>query len=462
MNTYTICLIGFLYYLLIFFISKFAGRKSEDNEYLKTTAPAWLVTIGIVGDSLSGVTYLSVPGTVEQKSFSYLAICLGYLVGYVIIAYVFLPIYHKKNLVSIYEWIGSELGEMAQKTSSLLFVFGRLFGSAARLCLTAGVLHLFVFKAMNLGNSFSIIAVTIGISLYTLKSGIKSLIVTDTVQSIFLVLGVLVTTVGLYYFLQSQNTSPQFFRPIVVGNDGEAWMTFWKSFFSGILITLSMTGLDQNIMQKTFSVKSLKSLQINFVRLGFIVLLVNFIVLLEGSLLTQSLDFFPHLKTQPNDQKLIYFVLNHQHFIFQLFFLLGLTAATLNSADSVITTVTSSIKVDLVKSNAVKLSHIHWIVTALLAGTALFLNAFSEGSAIDLVLKSAGWTYGPLLGYFLIAALKLKSNSYSLILALITSVIVTFLIHLNYDLKAEVIIVLSMFILLFNRLYLFCHCLLRS
>lgn len=453
MNTLTICLIGFFYYLIIFVISKVAGRKSKDSEYLKTTAPAWLVTIGIVGDSLSGVTYLSVPGTVEQKSFSYLAICMGYLVGYVIIAYIFLPLYHKKNLISIYEWIGSELGELAQKTSSLLFVFGRLFGSAARLCLTAGVLHLFVFKSMNLGNDFSIIAVTIGISLYTLKSGIKSLIVTDTVQSLFLVLGVLVTTVGLYFFLQTQNTTPIFFRPIVVGEGKETWITFWKAFFSGILITLSMTGLDQNIMQKTFSVKSLKSLQINFVRLGFIVLIVNFIVLVEGSLLTQSLDFFPDLKTSPHDQKLIYFVLNHQHFIFQLFFLLGLTAATLNSADSVITTVTSSIKLDLVKSDKIKLNHIHWIVTGLLIATALFLNAFSEGSAIDLVLKSAGWTYGPLLGYFLIAALKLKSHPASLLLALFSSLLVTFLIHTHYGLQSEVIIVISLFILFFNRLF---------
>lgn len=453
MNTTSICLIGLVYYLLIFFIAKYAARKSHTNEYLKTSAPAWLVTIGIVGDSLSGVTYLSVPGTVEQKSFSYLAICLGYLVGYIVIAYVFLPLYHKKNLVSIYEWIGSELGELAQKTSSLLFVFGRLFGSAARLCLTAGVLHLFVFKAFNLGNDFSIIAVTLGISLYTINSGIKSLIVTDTVQSLFLVLGVLVTTVGIFIFLKSHAVDTIILRPLVIGEGSSAWIGFMKSFFTGILITLSMTGLDQNIMQKTFSVKSLKSLQQNFIRLGVIVLLVNFIVLVEGSLLTQSLDFYPALKSNPNDQKLIYFVLNYQPFIFQLFFLMGLTAATLNSADSVITTVTSSIKVDLLHKHSLKLSQIHWIVTFLLMSTSLFLNAFSEGSAIDLVLKSAGWTYGPLLGYFIIAALKLKSKPSSLFLALICSLIATFAIHFNYGLDAEVIIVLSVFIIFFNLLF---------
>lgn len=449
----SICLIGLSYYLMIFVISTYAGKKSEANEYLKTSAPAWLVTLGIVGDSLSGVTYLSVPGTVEQKAFSYLAICLGYMVGYIIIAYLLLPLYHQKNLVSIYEWIGSELGVWAQKTSSLLFVLGRLFGSSARLCLTAGVLHLFVFRAFNLGNEVSIIAVTIGISLYTMKSGIKSLIVTDTVQSLFLVLGVLVTTIGLFIFLKSHSVESIIFRPLVVGEGTSAWMGFIKSFFSGILITLSMTGLDQNIMQKTFSVASLKSLQQNFVKLGIVVLVVNFMVLMEGSLLTQSLDFYPELKAYPNDQKLITFILHHQAFIFQLFFLMGLTAATLNSADSVITTVTSSIKVDLLKNHPLKISHIHWIVTLLLMSTALFLNAFSSGSAIDLVLKSAGWTYGPLLGYFVIAALKLKSKPTSLLLSLVCSLIVTFLIHINYELGVEVIMVLSSLILCFNSLF---------
>jgi len=453
MTSWQICIIGFLYYCFILLISKISSRNSKESEYIKTTAPAWLVTLGIVGDSISGVTYLSVPGTVGVKSFSYLAICFGNFVGYGIIAFVFLPLYHRKNFVSVYEWIGSRLGGEAQRISSFLFVLSRIFGSSARLCLTAGTLHLFVFREFNLGSEFSILAVTLGISLYTLKSGIKSLIVTDLVQSAFLVVGVLATTVFLFQFVESQGLPTQFFRPILMGEGMGAWAGFWKSFFSGILITLSMTGLDQNIMQKTFSVTDLRPLQQSFLKLAVVVLVVNAVVLVQGSLLAQSLIAFPEIQSSPSDQHLIRFVLANQNLFFQVLFVLGLSAATLNSADSVITTVTSSIKVDLLGRAGWSLLKIHGLVTVLLGFTTLAIYRFSSGSAIDLVLKSAGWTYGPLLGFFAIAAFGWKSTKVSLRLALLFSFASAFLMHLYFPLGVEVILVISLLLLAFNRFF---------
>lgn len=453
MTTLQICFVGFCYYLLILLISKIVSRKSRELDYIKTQAPAWLITLGIVGDSISGVTYLSVPGTVEQKGFSYLALCLGHVVGYFIIAYLYLPLFNRKNFSSVYEWIGSELGTEAQKISSSLFVVSRIFGSAARLCLTATVIHLFVFKNFNLGPEVSILAVTLGVSIYTLKSGIKSLIVTDTVQSGFLVLGVIGTTAYLFQFLQDQQADVQFFRPILLEPGLSGWVGFAKALLSGILITLSMTGLDQNIMQKTFSATNLDSLKKNFVRLGFIVLAVNFVVLVQGSLLQQTSFFLSDVAGSPPDQKLIQFILGGQSEFFQILFFLGLSAATLNSADSVITTVTSSIKVDLLKSSESGLTPIHIVVTCALAATALLIHKFSTDAAIDLVLKSAGWTYGPLLGFFAIAVFKLRNSRNSLRLALVLSIGTALAVHLIYPLGVEVIMVISLGLIFYNWAY---------
>lgn len=453
MTPFQICFVGLCYYFFILLISKIASWKSSELEYIKTQAPAWLITLGIVGDSISGVTYLSVPGTVEQKGFSYLALCLGHVLGYLIIAHLYLPLFNRKNFSSVYEWIGNELGVEAQKISSCLFVISRIFGSAARLCLTATVIHLFVFKNFNIGPELSILAVTLGISIYTLRSGIKSLIVTDTVQSGFLVLGVLGTTVYLFDFLKTQQVDVQFFRPLFLESGVPGWMGFIKGVLSGILITLSMTGLDQNIMQKTFSATNLEALKKNFVRIGFVILAVNFFVLVQGSMLQQSGLFLTNVAESPADQKLIQFVLGGQSIFFQILFFLGLSAATLNSADSVITTVTSSIKIDLLKTTRFGLTQIHALTTGLLAVTALLIHQFSTEATIDLVLKSAGWTYGPLLGFFAIAILKTKSSKKSLRFALATSVLTALVIHHYSPLGVEVILVISAGLIFYNWVY---------
>ncbi len=456
-----------LYFALIATLSWWRSRQMKNGEYFKSedNPHAALVTFGIIGDSMSGVTYLSVPGNVFTTQFDYLQVCLGYMIGYWIIAALFIPRYHQSGITSIYQWIGGRIGKFPQKIAALSFIVGRSVGASARLYLTGATAHALIFQHWGWSVPGSILAVISLIAVYTLRGGIKSLILTDAVQSAFMIAGVTAVIAGIATYARDQNISVQWVQSWLPFGDELAptrqWGPFLKSVLSGAFITIAMTGLDQNIMQKTFSVKSSRSLQKYFVVLSLAVFIVHFWVMMGGSLLA-SVTSALQLTPIPADQRLTQAMLTATPMVAQILFLAGLAAATLNSADSVITTLTSSLHIDLfnnLHASRLSIRITHILVALALSGLAISLyfwisRAQNAGaSTIAIVLQAAGWTYGPLVALFSTALLRKNQTQHSskqtYVVALVAATILTLAIHAEVKLGVEVILVYSLSYFLF-------------
>ncbi len=407
-----------LYFALLLSVAWITGRRADAaGYYLGNKNSPWLVVaFGLIGDSLSGVTYISVPGQVGTAKFAYLQVVLGYVLGYVIIAEVLLPLYYRLNLTSIYSYLGQRFGLAAQRTGSAFFLLSRLLGAAARLYLAANVFQTFVFDRM--GVPFAVtVAVIIGLILvYTLRGGIKTLVWTDSLQSGFLVLGVLLSIAavgadlhlglgGLWAAVKASPLTQTFFF-----DDWRAPEYFWKQFFSGAAIAVVMTGLDQNAMQKNLSCRSLGDAKKNLYAFTVVMVLVNAAFLALGALLFHYAEAKGIAIPAQTDQLFPLLALQHLGAFAALVFVIGLTAATFNSADSVLTTLTTSFCIDFLgfgtrrdldettQTKWRRLIHLGFAVVLL--GAILAFKARNNGAVIKLVLDLAGYTYGPLLGLF--------------------------------------------------------------
>jgi Na+/proline symporter len=284
------CILGYFGFLLI--IAWYTSRNSTADSYFlgNNASPWYAVAFGMIGDSLSGVTYISVPGAVGASKFSYLQLVLGYFVGYFIISKVLLPLYYKMNLLSIYTYLETRFGKITQKTGAFYFILSRVLGAAGRLFLAAGVLQFFVFDHMGVHFAVSVSVIIALMLLYTYKGGIKTLVWTDTFQSLFLILGVVLSIVAII-----NHTGWSFTDSISKVIDSEYSKTFfwdWKSasffpkqFIGGIFIAVAMTGLDQNMMQKNLSCKSLGEAQKNIFWFSIVMVIVNVFFLSLGVLL---------------------------------------------------------------------------------------------------------------------------------------------------------------------------------
>jgi Na+/proline symporter len=415
-----------LYFAALLTIAWRTGRKADSGGYFlgNRNSPWPVVAFGMIGDSLSGVSFISVPGKVSVQQFAYLQIVMGYVVGYLAIVHVLLPMYYRLQLTSIYGYLGTRFDRVTQRTGSGFFLLSRLFGSAARLYLAVMIFQTFVFDHIRLpgaardGVPFWLTAsLVIGLILiYTLKGGIKTLIWTDTFQSAFLVLGVVVTigliaralSLGPIDLVEAIWKSP---LSRVFVWDWRAPGYFWKQFLSGAGFAVVMTGLDQNSMQKNLSCRSLKEAQINLYAFSLVMFGVNLAILALGALLSfyakaRGIDI-----PSRTDQLFPLLALQYLGPVAGMVFVIGLTAATFNSADSVLTTLTTSFcvdflhfgsRTDLDEERATRLrKKIHLGFAAVLLGVILALPLAPPGFAvIDLVLKVAGYTYGPLLGLF--------------------------------------------------------------
>jgi Na+/proline symporter len=412
-------LIGIIaaYFFILVGISWWKGKNADEESYFlgNRSSPWYLVAFGMIGDSLSGVTFVSVPGEVGVKQFYYLQIVLGYMAGYFVIAKVLLPLYYKLQLTSIYAYLGSRFGPISQSTGSFYFLLSRTIGAAFRLFISAGVLHLFVFGPLGVPFALSVTIIIVLILLYTLKGGIKSLVWTDTFQSLFLLLGVVLTAgailshmnwslaEGIQQISQSSYSSIFDWEPI-----NKTY--FPKQFLSGMFIAIAMTGLDQNMMQKNLSVRTLPDAQKNVLWFSVIVLVVNVIFVSLGALMYLFASAKGIAIPTRTDELLPLLALDHLGTFAAIVFLLGIIAATFSSADSVLTTLTTSLYIDILHldkrpemSAARKKkfrNFIHAGFAVVLLGVILIFRAINNDAVISGIFTAAGYTYGPLLGLF--------------------------------------------------------------
>lgn len=417
MNSYIILAIIAVYFGILLLIAWITGRKSSSNETFflgNRKSPWYIVSIGMIGTSLSGVTFVSVPGMVRSIDMSYMQTVLGFFVGYILIARVLLPLYYRLQLTSIYAYLGDRIGRRGYKTGASFFLLSKIVGAAARLYLVVLILQNYVFSTWNIPFAVTTVISIFLVWLYTYRSGIKTIIWTDTLQALCLI-AMLVMIIwqikdkmGLDVggIVQTLRDSPHF--RIFEFNDWHSTQHFVKQFFSGIFITIVMTGLDQDMMQKNLSCKSLKDAQKNMYVYGFAFTPVNFLFLSLGVLLltlaSQQNIALPAL----NDDILPMFctsgILGNSILIF---FTIGIIAAAFSSADSALTALTTSFCVDILgveKEEASKAKRTrlmaHLLISILFAGIILIFKAVNSRSVIDAIYMIASYTYGPLLGLF--------------------------------------------------------------
>ncbi|NJX14635.1 sodium:solute symporter [Tamlana crocina] len=404
------------YFAVLILISYFTGKEDSNDAFFKAnkSAPWYLVAFGMIGASLSGVTFISVPGAVETKQFGYLQVVFGYFFGYLAIAYVLLPIYYKLNLTSIYTYLKDRFGNVSYKTGSVAFLISRMVGASFRLFLVAKVLQLLVFDQYGIPFAATVVITILLIWLYTFKGGIKTIIFTDTLQTLFMLVSVVITIVFLSHALDLngiseiyQNVKQDAMSKVFFFDDVNDAQYFIKSFFAGMFITITMTGLDQDMMQKNLTCKNLKEAQKNMVSFSVVLIFVNILFLVLGLLLTQYAhqhgitatkdDLFPTIAMLPEIGVLT-----------SAFFLLGLIAAAYSSADSALTSLTTSFCIDIIELDKKpkdiqkkirKRTHI-FISFVLVVVIILFDAIFKDVSVIWELFKAAGYTYGPLLGLF--------------------------------------------------------------
>lgn len=417
MQPLSILLLVLAYFTVLILFSYFTGKKSDSSNdtFFKANrqSPWYLVAFGMIGASLSGVTFISVPGKVEAAQFAYFQIVIGYILGYFIIATVLLPLYYKLQLTSIYTYLDERFGNYSYKTGAWFFIVSRTVGSNLRLLLVADVLQTLVFEPLGIPYWITVTAIIFLIWVYTNKSGIKTIIWTDTLQTLFMLVSVVICIVvvsqdlGLNISSISSYVADSDFSKTFFFDDLSSPKYFWKQFFSGAFIAIVMTGLDQDMMQKNLTCKSLKDAQKNMFWFTIVLTFVNFLFLVLGLLFTEYA-----LKNgidAHKDQLFAVLANNYLGVVVAFSFILGLIAAAFSSADSALTSLTTSFSIDILniekrydtaKQVAVrKKIHLLFVVISILV-IMVFKYGFNDVSIIDKVLKFAGFTYGPLLGLY--------------------------------------------------------------
>lgn len=417
MNHYTILYIIGIYFSILLLIAWITGRKNSSNEAFflgNRKSPWYIVSIGMIGTSLSGVTFVSVPGMVRSIDMTYMQTVFGFFFGYIIIAKVLLPLYYRLQLTSIYSYLDGRIGKHSYKTGASFFLLSKIVGAAARLYLVVLILQNYVFRMWNIPFFVIVVICIFMVWLYTYRSGIKTIIWTDTLQALCLISMLIIMIWQVKDKMELDFTgmaetlyhSPHF--KIFEFDDWHSTQHFVKQFFSGIFITIVMTGLDQDMMQKNLSCKNLKAAQKNMYTYGFAFTPVNFLFLCLGALLLTLAAQQNITLPKMNDDILPMFctsgILGHSILIF---FTIGIIAAAFSSADSALTALTTSFCVDILgieKEQAVEAKRtrlaVHLGISLLFAIIILIFKAVNSRSVIDAIYMIASYTYGPLLGLF--------------------------------------------------------------
>jgi Na+/proline symporter len=418
--THILLLIG-AYFIVLLSISYLTGKNDSNADFFKAgkQSPWYLVAFGMIGASLSGVTFISVPGWVEASQFSYMQVVFGYLLGYMVIAYVLLPIYYRLNVTSIYEYLDDRFGFVSYKVGAISFFVSRVLGASFRLFLVAIVLQQFVFDTWNVPFELTVTLSILLIWIYTFKGGIKTIVWTDTLQTLFMLVSV---GLSIFFILRQLDWG---FMDFLSSNELKQYSKTWflndfgdknhliKSFLGGMFITICMTGLDQDMMQKNLTCKTLKDSQKNMVSFSIILVIVTFIFMLLGALLFIYAEKFqisiPVMDGKPKPDLLFPEIALNSGLgmTVAITFILGLIAAAYSSADSALTSLTTSFCVDFLgiekkaensRKRIRKATHIG--MSLLLIIVVIAFKHILDTNVIDGLLQVASYTYGPLLGLF--------------------------------------------------------------
>ncbi len=463
MNQYIILSILFIYFISLYIISLYTSKKANNETFfIGNRNSNWLlVAFGMIGTSLSGVTFVSVPGTVGFSHFEYFQVVIGYFIGYIIIAFVLLPLYYKMNLTSIYGYLEHRFGMNSYKTGATFFIISRVLGATARLYLVINILQIFVFDFIKipLGSAtihinfwLTTFIILLMILLYTFRGGVKTIVFTDTLQTVFMLLALIICIVWILSTLNlsfsdafvklNENGYTQIFNTNFLSSS-----FFLKQILGGMFITITMTGLDQEMMQKNISVKKLTDSQKNMFTFSTIMVFVNFIFLLLGGLLyvfaqSQNIDI-------KGDDLFPTIALQYMPFAVSIIFIIGLISALFPSADGAITALTSSFCVDILGINrnkkitedkriSIRKSvHIAFIIIFFLC--VMIFKWLDDKSIITIILTVAAYTYGPLLGLFAfgIFTKRILNEKLVLVVCLIAPILTHFISILPFALKTN-------------------------
>ena len=411
-----------VYFGLLLAVAYFTSRKSADNStfFVANRSSKWyVVAFGMIGTALSGVTFISVPGAVGKSDFGYFQFILGNAVGFVVIAFVLLPLYYRMNLTSIYTYLEERLGHRSYKAGAMIFLVSRTIGSAFRLYLVAIILQWFIFDAWNIPFAVTIALCLLLIWLYTNKGGLKTIIITDMMQTFFLVLAVILSiyfmadSLGMGIVETIETVKESSYAQVFVFDDflGNS-AHFWKHFIGGIFVTVGMTGLDQDLMQKNLSMKTIGEAQKNMLTFTGIFVVINLFFLAVGALLyiyagQNGIDVAALLTP---DYLYPEIALHHLSVVPGIIFMMGLTAATFATTDSALTALTTSFCVDFLNFNKqtdpndhslVRIrNRVHFAFSLIMLLVIMVFRVINNDSVVNAIFTAASYTYGPLLGLF--------------------------------------------------------------
>lgn len=438
-----------VYFGILILISIITSKGADTHTFFTANrqSPWYLVAFGMIGSSLSGVTFISVPGNVGKIGFGYFQVVLGYLVGYWVIIGVLMPLYYRLNLVSIYTYLEQRFSFWSYKTGAFFFLISRTLGSALRLYLAATVLQLFLFDAWGVPFIVTVATTLVLIWIYTFKGGVKTIVYTDAFQTFFLVTAVCVAVwqisndLGWSFSEMVTAIEASKYSKMFYFNDPNSTLFFWKQFIGGMFITITMTGLDQEIMQKNLTCKTLGEAQKNMFWFSIILVVVNLLFLTLGALLY----FYTEANNLPlpaaSDELFPRLALTKFSLLVGVFFLLGITASSYASADSALAGLTTSFCIDFLhfkdKPEPVRKKQkfiVHLGFSLLFLLIIVVFREINERSVIDAVLSVAGYTYGPLLGLFTFGVFtKLQVKDKFVPIICVVSPILTYLLSINSE-----------------------------
>jgi SSS family solute:Na+ symporter len=441
-----------IYTLVLFAVTWLTSRKADNQSFFigNKVSPWFVVAYGMIGASLSGVTFMSVPGWVKDTQFSYMVVVFGYLVGYFVIALVLLPLYYRLKLTSIYSYLEQRFGFWSYKTGAGFFILSRTLGASLRMFLVINVLQIFVFDAWNVPFWINVLVFICLIILYTLKGGIRTIIWTDTLQTTFMLLAVVLSVI---YIGKNLHIPLIKLASVVKESDvSKMFITDWhhprfflKQFFSGMFITIVMTGLDQEMMQKNLSCRNIKEAQKNMFTFSGILVAVNLLFLFLGALLLIYIQS-KGLTIASSDDIFPTIAIRYLGPVAGVVFLIGLISAAFPSADGALTSLTTCVSIDflgleqrkgLTEKAKTKIRYIvHLTIAFVFFISVLMFRALNDKAVIDKLFTIAGYTYGPLLGLYSFGLFTKRSvnDKITPVIAIISPVICFFLSKYSVEL----------------------------
>ena len=442
-----------LYFLFLSLISWYTGKNDSNESFFlgNRSSPWYIVAFGMIGTSLSGVTFISVPGWVADSQFSYMQMVMGYMLGYAFIALVLMPLYYRLNLTSIYGYLQKRYGIRSYKTGSIFFIISRTIGASFRLYIVARVLHLSVFESWGAPFFVTVLVTILLIWLYTFRGGIKTIIWTDTLQTIFMLSALIISVylickdLGIHYsslvsFIQDSEHSKVFFW--------EGKQHFIRRFLAGAFIAIAMTGLDQDMMQKNLSCKNINEAQKNMLYFSIVLIFVNLMFLSLGVLLYSIAGKYELIFSKPDDLFPAVALSGVLGLPIAIIFILGLIAAAYSSADSALTSLTTSFCVDILnledskQDSITKRKIVHVIFSIVIMIVIMILNIINDQSIISAIFSVAGYTYGPLLGLYAFGLFtNYRANDHLVPYVAVMSPILCYVLQYYFSFGFEILII---------------------